>query len=66
MVDLVLDDLRRPAGEGLQPLLKFLVLPAHLDGLPPLGRADAGKRQASLLRIVGAAFLMISGLNMTM
>ena len=51
MVDLVLDDLRRPAGEGLQPLLKFLVLPAHLDGLPALGRAGPGKGEAALFGI---------------
>lgn len=37
VVDLMLDDLGCPAGEGFQPLLKLLVLPAHLDGTPPLG-----------------------------
>ena len=52
MVDLVLDDLGCPAGEGFQSLLKLFILPTHLDGLPPLGRTDTGKGKASLLRVV--------------
>ena len=43
MVDLVLDDLRRPAGEGLDALLKALVLPADLDGLPAPGAAEQSR-----------------------
>ena len=54
MVDLVLDDLGRPAGEGLTLLLETLVLPADLDGLPPPGSAGAGEGQAPLLRLIGA------------
>ena len=54
VVDLVLDNLGRPAGEGLNPLLEFFVLPADLDGLPPPGSAGAGEGQAPLLRLIGA------------
>jgi hypothetical protein len=36
VVDLVMDDLSGPAGEGLDPGLKLLVLPLHLDALIPL------------------------------
>ena len=53
MVDLVLDDLRRPVSEGLEPLLKVLVLVAHLDGLPTLGLAGALQGEAALFRLVG-------------
>ena len=35
MVDLMLNDLCRPAGEGLDPGLKGLILPPNLDGLIP-------------------------------
>jgi hypothetical protein len=32
MVDLVLDDLGCPAGEGFDPGLELFVLPLHFDG----------------------------------
>ena len=48
----MLDDLGRPAGEGFQPLLELLVLPAHLDGRPPPGRADPGEGEAALLGLI--------------
>ena len=35
MVDLMLNDLRRPAGERLDARLELLILPLHLDGLKP-------------------------------
>ena len=54
VVDLVLNDLRRPAGEGLAPRLKFLVLPLHLDGLESLRLPRTGKGQASFLRPICA------------
>ena len=57
MVDLVLDDLRRPAGKGLEPLLKLLVLVAHLDGFPALGLAGALQGETALLRLVGLRHL---------
>ena len=52
MVDLVLDDLGRPAGEGFQPDLEILVLVPHLDGAVPPGPADAGEGEAPLLRLI--------------
>ena len=36
MVDFVLDDLGRPAGEGLDTGLELLILPPDFDGLVPL------------------------------
>ena len=52
MVDLVLDDLRRPAGEGFQPGLELLVLPLDLDGLEPFRFPDAGEGEAALLGLI--------------
>ena len=44
MVDLMLNDLRRPAGERLDARLKLLVLPLYLDSLVTLRfpRTDQG------------------------
>ena len=53
MVDPVLDDLRRPAGEGLQPCLQHFVLPLHLDGAEALRLPRAVQGQAALLRLIG-------------
>lgn len=53
MVDLVLDDLRRPAGEGLQPCLQHFVLPLHLDGAEALRPPRAGQGKTTLLRLIG-------------
>ena len=36
VIHFVLNDLRRPAGEGFDPGLELLVLPLHLNGLIPL------------------------------
>ena len=36
MINFVLNDLRRPAGERPDARLKLLVLPLHLDGLKTL------------------------------
>lgn len=55
MVYLMLDDLCRPVGEGLEPLLKFFILIAYLDGLPALCPADTLKGQAPLHCLIGAA-----------
>ena len=53
MVDLVLDDLRRPASEGLDPGLELLVLPLHLNGLIALaGTRAAQKGKATFLCII--------------
>lgn len=54
VVDLVLNDLCRPAGEGLVPRLEFFVLPLHLDGLKSLRFPRAGKGQAVFLRLICA------------
>ena len=37
VIDFMLDDLRGPAGEGLEPYLHFLVLILRLDRLPAAG-----------------------------
>jgi hypothetical protein len=55
VVDLVLDDLRRPAGKGLAAGLEALILPLHLDGLKPFGFPRAGQGQAALLGLVWVA-----------
>ena len=52
MVDLVLDDLSRPAGEGFQPGLEFFILPLDLDGLEPFRFPDAGEGEAALLGLI--------------
>ena len=36
MINLLLDDLSRPAGKNLDTLLKDYVLLVYLNGLPPL------------------------------
>lgn len=66
MVNFVLNDLRRPAGECPDARLELLVLPLHLDGLVSLRFPRAGQRQAALLRVIRRGFLTITGLNMTM
>ena len=43
MIDLVLDDLCRPAGEGLDAGLELFILPLHLDG--PVAFAGTGATQ---------------------
>ena len=53
MVDLVLYDLCRKAGDRPDAALELLVLPLHLDGPESLRLADTGERQAALLRLVG-------------
>ena len=49
VVDLVLNDLRRPAGKGLEPCLELLVLPLYLYGLETLRAPRAGEGQTALL-----------------
>ena len=56
MVDLVLNDLRRPAGERFNARLELLILPLHLDGLITLCFPRAGQGQAALLRVIGRGF----------
>ena len=52
MVDLVLDDLCRPAGERFDAGLEFFVLPLHFDGLPALCGPGADEGKAALFGIV--------------
>ena len=52
MIDFVLDDLCRPAGEGFEASLKPLVLILHLDGLPALGFPGASEGETALLRLI--------------
>ena len=52
VVDLVLDDLRHPAGEGFEPCLELLVLPLHLNGLETLRAPRTGEGQAALLGLI--------------
>ena len=56
MVDFMLNDLRRPAGERFNARLELLVLPLHLDGLVTLRFPRAGQRQAALLRVIRRGF----------
>ena len=63
MVDLVLDDLRRPAGEGFEARLEFFVLPLDFDGLEALCLARAGEGQAALLGVVGAGLFDDGGVE---
>ena len=52
MVDLVLDDLRRPAGKGLDARLAVHGLVLHLDALPALCFPHAFQRKTALLGFV--------------
>ena len=52
MVDLVLEDLGGPAGEGLDAGLEFFVLPLDLDGLEALGLSGAGEGETALLGLI--------------
>ena len=63
MVDLVLDDLRRPAGKGLEPGLELFILPLHLDDLEPLRFPPSGQGQTALLRFVGPGLLHDDGIE---
>ena len=56
MVDLMLNDLRHPAGECPDARLELLILPLHLDGLVALCFPRAGQGQAALLRVLGRGF----------
>ena len=53
VVDLVLNDLCRPAGEGLEPRLEFLILPLYFNSLETLRFSCAGEGQAALLGLIG-------------
>ena len=63
MVDLMLNDLRRPAGERFNVRLELLVLPLHLDGLVALCFPRAGQGQAALLRVIGRGFFDDHGIE---
>lgn len=63
MVNLVLDDLRRPAGKGLKPCLKFLVLPLYFDCLKTLCLPCAGEGQAPFLGFIGIGLLDDDGIE---
>ena len=63
MVDLVLNDLRRPAGERFNARLELLILPLHLDGLITLCFPRAGQGQAALLRVIGRGFFDDHGIE---
>ena len=58
MVNFALDDLCRPAGEGLDPGLELFVLPPDFDGLVALALSWAARQgKAAFLRVIQAAFL---------
>ena len=57
MVNFMLNDLRRPAGERFNARLELLILPLHLDGLITLCFPRAGQGQAALLRVIRRGFL---------
>ena len=52
MVNLVLDNLGRPAGEGLEPGPHRLVLELHLDEAVALGLPRPGQGQTALFGLV--------------
>jgi peptide deformylase len=54
MVDLVLDDLGRPAGKGADARLAVGSFVLHLDAFPALGGAHTLQRKTALLGVVGA------------
>ena len=56
VVDLMLDNLGRPAGEGFEAGLKPLVLIMHLDGLPAFGFPGSGEGETALLRLIRPGF----------
>ena len=53
MVDLVLDDLGRPAGKGADARLAVGSFVLHLDAFPALGGAHTLQRKTALLGVVG-------------
>ena len=64
MVDLVLDELRRPAGErpdGADHPARDR--PLHLDGLVALCFPRASQGQAALLRVIGRGFFDDHGIE---
>ena len=63
MVNLMLNDLRCPAGECPDARLELLILPLHLDGLKPLRFPRAGQGQAALLRVIGRGFFDDHGIE---
>ena len=61
MIHLMLDDLRRPAGEGFHAGLHFEGLILHLDRLVPFAPSGpAQKREATLLGVVCSVFFIFS------
>lgn len=56
MVNLVLDNLCRPAGKGLKTSLKLLVLILHLNRLPAFGFPGPCEGETALLRLWPPAF----------
>ena len=63
MVNFMLNDLRRPAGECPDARLELLVLPLDFDGLITLRFPRAGQRQAALLRVIGRGFFDDHGIE---
>ena len=63
MVNFMLNDLRRPAGERFNARLELLILPLHLDGLITLCFPRAGQGQAALLRVIGRGFFDDHGIE---
>ena len=57
VVDLMLDDLGRPAGEGFEPNLEAVILIPHLDGAVSFRLPGPGQGQAPLLRLIGSRAL---------
>jgi len=58
MIHFVLDDLRRPAGEGFDPGLELLILPFDFNGLIALALSWTAKEgQAALLGIIHSGHL---------
>ena len=63
VVDLVLDDFCSPAAEGLEPGLKLLILPLHLDGVEPLCFSCTGEGQTAFLRLIRSGLFYNGGIE---
>ena len=63
VVDLMLNDLRRPTGKGFDARLKFLILPLHLDGLKALGFPCTAEGEAAFFRFIRGGLLHDDGVK---
>ena len=65
MIYFMLNNLRGPAGIGLEPRFKSLVLILHFNRAVSFCFPRSGERQAAFFCLIRPEDFMISGLNMT-